>query len=141
MRSPCCSALSFSVLIFHHIMILLIRSNQRVIHLTLSKEVCWLSNCVWGSAFIAVTVVNIFIRVFAGGSEGQVRGCSFWKFGTKCFAKIMGSLAKLQYGQTHFKNKACKTHVLSTVLNISDLCVGPSAPTSGTFNFRVVFYR
>ena len=75
-------------------MILLIKSIQRVIHLTLSKEVCWLSNCVWGSAFIAVTVVNIFIRVFAGGSEGQVRGCSFWKFDLKYFAKMMGCLAK-----------------------------------------------
>ena len=35
-------------------------------NLTLSKAVCWLSSCVCGKAFIAVTVVSIFIRVFAG---------------------------------------------------------------------------
>ena len=44
-----------------------------------------MSNCVWGSAFIAVTVVNIFIRVFAG--EG---GTSQGLFLLEIWHKMLG---------------------------------------------------
>ena len=40
-----------------------------ICHLTLSKAVCWLSSCVCGKAFIAVTVVSIFIRVRAANEN------------------------------------------------------------------------